>query len=105
LVLRQKKYMNPAEPENPSSRPQSTPEDERNQKRSAWLQIARYSQIGFALPAATLIGWFLGVLIDRWLHTTWVYIAGLVLGMVTGFVELIRMLLSETKAETKIENK
>ena len=54
---------------------------------------------------ATLIGWFLGVLIDRWLHTTWVYIAGLVLGMVTGFVELIRMLLSETKAETKIENK
>ncbi len=70
-----------------------------------WLQIARYSQIGFMLPAATLIGWFLGSLLDKWLHTTWVYIAGLVLGMVTGFVELIRMLLSETKAETKIENK
>jgi len=97
--------MNPAEPEDTSSRQESTPEDEPNTKRSAWLQIAHYSKTGFALPASTLIGWFLCVLIDRWLHTTWVYIAGLVLGMVTGFVELIRMLLSETKAETKIENK
>ena len=97
--------MNPAEPENPSSKPQSTPEDERNQKRSMWLQIARYSQIGFMLPAATLIGWFLGALLDKWLHTNWIYIAGLVLGMITGFVELIRMLLSETDAETKAGSK
>ncbi len=96
--------MNLPGPEDPSSKSQPSA-DEQGEKRNMWLQIARYSQIGFALPAATLIGWFLGVLIDRWLHTTWVYIAGLVLGMVTGFVELIRMLLSETKAETKIENK
>lgn len=79
----------------------SESESERKEKRNMWLQIARYSQIGFALPAATLIGWFLGVLLDRWLHTTWIYIAGLVLGMVAGFVELIRMLLIETKTEGK----
>jgi len=97
--------MNPAEPENPSSKPQSTPEDEHNQKRNMWLQIARYSQIGFMLPAATLIGWFLGALLDKWLHTRWIYIAGLVLGMITGFVELIRMLLSETDTETKAGSK
>ena len=97
--------MNPAKPENSSSKPQSAQEDEPNQKRSMWLQIARYSQIGFMLPAATLIGWFLGSLLDKWLHTTWIYIAGLVLGMVTGFVELIRMLLSETNAETKAGSK
>jgi len=96
--------MNPAEPDDPSSKSQPSA-DEQGEKRNMWLQIARYSQIGFMLPAATLIGWFLGSLLDKWLHTTWVYIAGLVLGMVTGFVELIRMLLSETKAETKIENK
>jgi len=42
------------------------------------------------LPAATFVGWFLGVLLDKWLHTTWLYIVGLILGMVAGFVELIR---------------
>jgi F0F1-type ATP synthase assembly protein I len=79
--------------------PQPDRESERREKHNMWLQIARYSQIGFALPAATLIGWFLGTLLDRWLHTTWIYIAGLVLGIVAGFFELIRMLLAETKAE------
>jgi len=89
--------MNPAEPENPSSKPQSTPEDERNQKRSALLQIARYSQIAFALPAATVLGWLLGALLDRWLHTTWIYLAGLILGIIVGFVELIRMVMADSK--------
>ena len=97
--------MNPPEPEDPSSKPQSTAEDKQDEKRSMWLLIARYSQIGFMLPAATLIGWFLGSLLDKWLHTTWIYIAGLVLGMITGFVELIRMLLSEADAETKAGSK
>ncbi|HTC94236.1 MAG TPA: AtpZ/AtpI family protein [Terriglobales bacterium] len=89
--------MNPAEPENPSSKPQSTAEDERNEKRSALLQIARYSQIAFALPAATVLGWLLGLLLDRWLHTTWIYIAGLILGIIVGFVELIRMVMADSK--------
>jgi len=79
-----------------SSNPVPPPKDEQDQK-SVWLQIARYSQIAFALPAATLIGWLLGSLLDRWLHTTWIYIAGLILGMITGFVELIRMVVSEDK--------
>ncbi|HZR29378.1 MAG TPA: AtpZ/AtpI family protein [Terriglobales bacterium] len=87
--------MNPAESEN--SKPQSTPEDEPGQKRSALLQIARYSQIAFALPAATILGWILGVLLDRWLHTTWIYLAGLILGIIVGFVELIRMVMADSK--------
>ena len=28
--------------------------------------------------------------LDRWLHTTWLYLAGLILGIIAGFVELIR---------------
>jgi ATP synthase protein I len=97
--------MNSPDRKDPSSKPQPTAEGERDEKRSMWLQIARYSQIGFVLPAATLIGWFLGALLDKWLHTNWIYIAGLVLGMITGFVELIRMLLSETDVETKAGSK
>lgn len=88
--------MNPLEDPR-SSKPTPRSDDEQDQKRSVWLEVARYSQIAFALPAATLIGWLLGALLDRWLHTSWIYIAGLALGMVAGFVELIRMVTSEGK--------
>jgi F0F1-type ATP synthase assembly protein I len=89
--------MNPQESERSSSKPQSASEDERNEKRSALLQIARYSQIAFALPAATVLGWLLGTLLDRWLHTSWIYIAGLIVGIAVGFVELFRMVMADSK--------
>ncbi len=60
-------------------------------ERKSWtVAIARYSAIGLMLPAATFVGWILGALLDRWLHTTWLYLAGLILGIVAGFVQLIR---------------
>ena len=62
-----------------------------NNEKSWMIQLGRYSQIGFALPAATVIGWGAGTLLDRWLHTTWLYLAGLLCGIAAGFVELIRV--------------
>ncbi len=56
--------------------------------------MAKYSQLAFVFPAATVAGWLIGVALDRWLHTTWLYIAGLILGIIAGFVELIRAALS-----------
>jgi F0F1-type ATP synthase assembly protein I len=58
------------------------------------MQMAKYSQLAFIFPAATVAGWLIGVALDRWLHTTWLYIAGLIVGIVAGFVELIRAALS-----------
>ena len=59
--------------------------------RNAWASIARYSEIGFIIPAAVLLGLFLGKLADYWLHTHWIYIAGLIFGALVGFVQMIRM--------------
>jgi F0F1-type ATP synthase assembly protein I len=59
-----------------------------------WVQLARYSQLAFIFPAATVAGWLIGVGLDRWLHTTWLYLAGLILGIVAGFGELIRAVTS-----------
>jgi len=59
--------------------------------------LARYSEIGFIIPAAVLLGFFLGKLLDYWLHTHWIYIAGLIFGAVVGFVEMIRMATSTLK--------
>ena len=69
-------------------------DDNSKKERSAWIQMAKYSQLAFVFPAATVAGWLLGVALDRWLHTTWLYIAGLIVGIIAGFVELIRAALS-----------
>ena len=66
-------------------------------KQSFWIQIARYSQLAFVFPAATVVGWLLGVGLDHWLHTTWLYLVGLILGILAGFVELIRAVTSSEK--------
>lgn len=58
--------------------------------RTNWAQVGNYAQLAFIFPAATIIGWLIGVGLDKWLHTTWIYIVGLILGIVAGFVELIR---------------
>jgi ATP synthase protein I len=70
------------------------PDEKSNSDKKLWLQLARYSQLGLVLPAATFVGWLIGVALDKWLHTTWLYLAGLLLGIVAGFVELIRTVMS-----------
>jgi F0F1-type ATP synthase assembly protein I len=58
--------------------------------------MARYSQLALILPAATFVGWLIGAALDKWLHTTWLYLLGLILGIVAGFVELIRTVISNS---------
>jgi F0F1-type ATP synthase assembly protein I len=64
------------------------------EKKSMLVQLANYSQLAFIFPAATVAGWLIGLALDHWLHTTWLYLAGLILGIVAGFVELIRTVTS-----------
>jgi F0F1-type ATP synthase assembly protein I len=74
-------------------------DEKQNGDKKLWLQLARYSQLGLVLPAATLVGWLIGVALDKWLDTTWLYLAGLLLGIVAGFVELIRTVMSSESNE------
>jgi len=60
-------------------------------QRTFWAQLARYSQIAFIFPAATVAGWLLGLALDHWLQTDWLYLVGLILGIAAGFVELVRL--------------
>jgi F0F1-type ATP synthase assembly protein I len=63
----------------------------RSQKPSALVSAARYSEIGFIIPAAIFLGYALGRLGDYWLHTHWLYLAGVIFGAVVGFAQMIRM--------------
>ena len=70
--------------DDPKSRDDSRPS-------SPLASVARYSEIGFIIPTATFVGFFFGKLADYWLHTKWLYLIGLIIGAVVGFVEMIRM--------------
>ena len=68
-----------------------------NRKENFWVQAARYSQLAFLFPAALVVGWLIGAALDRWLHTTWLYLAGILFGIAAGFIELIRAVMRDTK--------
>lgn len=65
--------------------------------KKQWVKAESYLQLGITLPAAVFIGWVVGALLDRWLHTHWITFAGLMLGIIAGFVQLIRVAIAAGK--------
>ena len=55
------------------------------EKKNLWVQMANYAQLAIIFPAATFVGWLIGTAFDRWLHTSWLYIVGLIVGIIAGF--------------------
>ena len=60
-------------------------------KKSSWKQIGDYASLGVMLPAATVTGYFIGLLLDRLFGTSFLYLVFLLIGIIAGFVELIRV--------------
>lgn len=64
---------------------------------SSLVQVESLVQLALVLPAATVIGWAIGLGLDHWLHQHWIYIAGLIFGAAAGFVQIFRVVLAQTK--------
>ena len=79
-------------PEKPSLESDPSP-----RKKDPLVSLARYSEMGFIIPAAILLGFFLGKLADYWLHTKWLHLVGLLFGAVVGFWQMISMALRANK--------
>ena len=73
------------------------PDRDPSKKQSPWVQVGRYSQLALMLPAGIVVGWLLGSALDRWLHTSWISIVGLFVGIAAGMTELIRTVLRDSK--------
>jgi F0F1-type ATP synthase assembly protein I len=58
--------------------------------------VGEYTSLAFMLPAATLVGYGIGYLLDRAFHTHFLYIPFLILGIAAGFVQLVRQLMRDT---------
>lgn len=65
------------------------------------VRAERLLQIAFILPAAVAVGWLIGAGLDKWLHQHWIYLAGLALGCIAGFVEIFRLVFSAEKQMEK----
>ena len=61
------------------------------------VMVAEYTALAFLLPAATLVGYFIGYLLDRAFHTHFLYMVFLILGIAAGFVQLLRQIARDTR--------
>lgn len=60
-------------------------------------QVEEYLSLALMLPIATLVGYGIGYLLDRALGTHFLYVVFLLLGIASGFVEVIRRLMRMTR--------
>ncbi|HEY1340654.1 MAG TPA: AtpZ/AtpI family protein [Bryobacteraceae bacterium] len=65
------------------------------------VMVGEYTSLAFLLPVATLVGYVIGYLLDKAFGTHWIYIPGLILGIVSGFVQLIRQLMRDTSDDNQ----
>ena len=60
------------------------------------VTVGEYTSLAFLLPGATFVGYVIGYLLDKAFHTHFLYIVFLILGIVAGFVQLIRQIQRDT---------
>ena len=63
----------------------------------AIVQAEKMIQVAFVLPCAAFIGWLGGAWLDKHLHQSWISLAGIVFGGVSGLVYVVRLALTTDK--------
>ena len=66
-------------------------------QKTFWVQVGEYTSLAFMLPAATIIGYGIGYMLDRALGTSFLKIVFLLLGIAAGFVQLVRQFQRDTR--------
>jgi F0F1-type ATP synthase assembly protein I len=62
------------------------------------VQAEKLLQVAFVLPSATVIGWLAGAWADQHWHQSWLAIAGIIFGAISGLVYVVRMAADAEKA-------
>jgi F0F1-type ATP synthase assembly protein I len=61
-------------------------------KNDLMQQFGKYYSVVFLVPAAVLIGFVMGYLLDKLFHTGFLKIVFLFIGLASGMIELVREL-------------
>ena len=77
--------------------PDSNPPDKTHGIVSAIVQAETIIQVVFILPSAVCIGGLAGWWLDKHLHQSWMLVAGIVFGGISGLVGVVRLALATDK--------
>ncbi len=58
------------------------------------VQAEKLTQIAVLLPSAAFIGWLAGAWLDSKLHQSWISLAGIVFGGISGLIYVIRLVMT-----------
>lgn len=58
------------------------------------IQAEKLTQIAVLLPSAAFIGWLAGAWLDSKLHQSWIGLAGIVFGGISGLVYVVRLVMA-----------
>lgn len=64
------------------------------------IYLGKYLSLALTLPGCLVGGYFLGALLDHWLHIPILRVLGLLLGMISGLLQVFREL-SRDDAKSK----
>ena len=80
----------------PFNRP--IPDNETKPKDSSGIatliQAEKLMQIAILLPSSAFVGWLIGAWLDKTLHQSWISLAGILLGGISGLVYVVRLVVS-----------
>ena len=68
-------------------------------KKSPLALAGEYMSLAILLPASTFVGYAIGYLLDKLFGTHFLYIVFLILGIISGFVQLIRKVQQDTRGD------
>src|ERR1700728_488338 len=79
--------------------PDNTPRKRDNGGLGTLIQAEKLPQIAVLLPSAAFIGWLAGAWLDSKLHQSWMALAGIIFGGISGLVYVVRLVISTGEAK------
>ncbi|MEO7650426.1 MAG: AtpZ/AtpI family protein [Bryobacteraceae bacterium] len=65
-------------------------------KKPFMVTVGEYTSLAFLLPVSTFVGYAIGYMLDKAFGTHFLYLVFLILGIASGFVQLIRQIQRDT---------
>ncbi len=58
------------------------------------VEAEKMIQVSVLLPASAFVGWLLGAWLDKLLHQSWIALAGILFGGISGIVYVVRLVVT-----------
>jgi ATP synthase protein I len=74
--------------------PDSKPRPRISSGLASLVEAEKMMQIAVLLPSSAFVGWLIGAWLDKTLHQSWISLAGILLGGISGLVYVVRLVIS-----------